>query len=75
AAVDRREKLRAYQSIPSLMDYCLVAQDECRIEKYGRNSDEKTWTLTIYGHGDVVDFACLATPIDISAFYEGIRLN
>ncbi|PIV87973.1 MAG: Uma2 family endonuclease, partial [Hydrogenophilales bacterium CG17_big_fil_post_rev_8_21_14_2_50_63_12] len=31
-ATDRREKLTAYQRLPSLREYLLIAQDEMRVE-------------------------------------------
>lgn len=36
AAFDRGGKWRAYQSIPSLADFCLVSQDEALVEHYSR---------------------------------------
>ena len=38
-AYDRGEKFRYYQTIPTLTDYLLVAQDEARIELYTRHED------------------------------------
>jgi Uma2 family endonuclease len=36
AAYDRGAKFLAYQSVPHLQEYVLVAQDECRVECYRR---------------------------------------
>lgn len=43
AAVDRREKLVAYQMIPSLQSYVIVHQSRKRVEHYRRV--DKDWTL------------------------------
>ena len=43
AAVDRREKLVAYQMIPSLQSYVIVHQSRKRVEHYRRVDDD--WTL------------------------------
>ena len=36
STTDRREKLIAYQSIPSVREYCLIAQNIYRVERYHR---------------------------------------
>ena len=39
--IDRREKLLAYQTLPSLQEYVLVAQNARRVEVYRRTNDWK----------------------------------
>ena len=34
--IDRREKLRAYRTLPGLKEYAMVSQDECRVELHRR---------------------------------------
>ncbi|MFI3218150.1 MAG: Uma2 family endonuclease [Methylococcales bacterium] len=43
ATTDRREKLIAYQSIPSVREYCLIAQNTYRIERYHRLDEAGLW--------------------------------
>jgi len=71
ATTDRREKLVAYQSIPSVQEYCLVAQDNCRIEKYTRTQDSKIRYLDIYEQGDDIPFVCIDAKIAMDAVYQG----
>ena len=72
ATTDRREKLVAYQSINSVREYCLVAQDDFRIEKYTRTEDEKNWYLDVYEQGDNVPFACIDASIAMDEIYAGL---
>ncbi len=45
AAYDRGQKFGHYRSIESLTEYLLVAQDECRIEQFVKQSDRQ-WRVT-----------------------------
>lgn len=72
ATTDRREKLVAYQSIASVREYCLVAQDNCHIEKYTRTEDKKNWYLDSYEQGDIVPFVCIDANIAMDAIYAEI---
>jgi len=66
---DRNQKKEAYQTIPSLQEYLLIAQDEHKIEQYIR--DGKTnWTVKIY---DSIDQTCILTvgvKIKLSKLYQ-----
>jgi Uma2 family endonuclease len=44
AKYDKSKKMTLYQNLPSVQDYILVAQDECRIEHYQRQNN---WDLTL----------------------------
>ena len=46
AVIDRREKLAAYQKLPSLRSYWVVSQEEMRIEQHARGADGR-WSLTL----------------------------
>jgi Uma2 family endonuclease len=48
-AFDRGKKFTHYQSMPSLQEYLLVAQDEARVEHLRRQADGK-WLLESYIH-------------------------
>lgn len=41
---DRGVKFRHYRHIPSLMEYVLISQAECHVERFSRQPDE-TWVL------------------------------
>lgn len=72
AAVDRREKLVAYQSIPSLREYCLVAQDDYRVERYHRLDAAGLWHWTVYEKGDSVQFSCIDYQLGMDEIYAGV---
>lgn len=52
AAVDRREKRANYQTIPSLREFVLVAQDERLVEIYRRRPEG--WVADVVTEGDVL---------------------
>ena len=72
---DRREKLAAYQSISSLREYCLVAQDKPRLERYHRLNENALWHLTVYEKGDSVQFSCINYTLSMDNVYAGVFLN
>jgi len=69
---DRREKLAAYQSIPSLREYCLVAQDKPRLERYHRLNENALWHLTVYEKGDSVQFSCINYTLSMDDIYADV---
>jgi len=66
--IDRREKLLAYQTIPSLQEYILVAQDQPRLEIYRRRNDWRPDIIT----GGSVSLECLGADLAIGAVYEDV---
>jgi len=64
--IDRNEKLTAYQQIPSLQDYLLVAQDQTRIEVLSREMD---WKPRVYGPGDTITLPGLGATLALDAIY------
>lgn len=67
-AVDRGDKLRDYQRIPSLREYVLVSQ-EPRVEIY-RRLPAGTWEYIDVREG-AVTLACGAT-LDLATLYAGL---
>lgn len=72
AIIDKREKRVAYQSIPSLQEYCLVAQDNYYIEKYTRDPNQQGWFLNHYGEEDKINFIWLDHNIRVMDIYADI---
>ena len=72
--IDRREKLRAYRTLPSLKEYALVSQDECKLELYRRRGDIG-WDIITFEPGDMVELASveLALPIAEVYFESGVE--
>ena len=61
ARIDRREKLLAYQSLPSLQAYLLVEQEARRVELYRRATD---WRVEYRDAGEIwLDCLELALPL------------
>ncbi|MBK5969110.1 MULTISPECIES: Uma2 family endonuclease [Thiorhodovibrio] len=63
--INRREKLLAYQTLPSLMEYLLVGQDAARVEVFRRINN---WQAEVYSSGEI-RLDCLATSLDVADIY------
>jgi len=66
--IDRREKLRAYRTLPSLKEYALVSQDECKVELHRRRGDIG-WDIITFEPGDAVEFASVELQMPIADIY------
>jgi Uma2 family endonuclease len=72
AATDRREKVDAYLSLPTLYSYVLVDSQMKKVEAFTRTPEgwrEQHWQ----GRGEV-PFACLGTTLSLDAIYRGLNL-
>ncbi|WP_218082909.1 Uma2 family endonuclease [Anthocerotibacter panamensis] len=70
-AVDRREKLLAYQKLPSLREYVLVAQDAVTIEVY-RRDEQGQWWLVRLGEKDTLHLETVELTMTMSEVYEDV---
>jgi len=68
-AYDRGIKWEAYQRLPSLNDYLLVAQTQIRVEHFRRESDG-SWRYRVLEAGDAITLADGAR-LSVDAIYEG----
>lgn len=66
--IDRREKLLAYQSLDSLKEYVLVAQDRIHVEVF-RRDDVGEWWLDIYSGNETVDLQAVGMMMSLAAVY------
>ena len=66
--IDRREKLRAYRTLPSLKEYALVSQDCIKVEVFRRRGDIG-WDIVIYESGDDVQFASVELELPMAEVY------
>ena len=66
---DKNEKWRCYQTIPSLRQYIVIAQDQFSVETY-ENQDGKWISNNFKGADAVVTIAGLAIPL--SKLYQNI---
>ncbi|MGH9120461.1 MAG: Uma2 family endonuclease [Acidimicrobiales bacterium] len=67
-SIDRREKLRGYQTLPSIQAYAMVEPDVRRIEVARWTADEVAWVA--YGDGDIFDVPYATWSVD--SIYETI---
>ena len=77
AAIDRREKMRAYKQIPSLIEYLIVHQRKKKVELHRKGSDDQ-WTIHEFGPGsELVLEAIPYQPLTLSmnAIYEDIEFK
>ena len=73
-AYDLGDKFRHYQSIPTLMDYLLVAQDEARVLHYTRHEDH--WDFRdISGLSSSVYLPSVETTLALTDIYALIELT
>ena len=71
-AFDRGQKFEAYRSIPSLVEYVLVAQDSARVDHFARDPERGIWALHPYGIGDTLDFPSLEIGVPLEQLYAGV---
>ena len=73
-ATDRREKLLAYRTLPSLSEYALVSQDKARVEIHRRRGDIG-WELVEYSGIEPVHFNCVDLTLEMRDIYEGVSID
>ena len=69
ARIDRREKLLAYQALPSLWGYMLVEQDVMKVELY---RSANGWRMEAYEQGEVT-LPCLDMPLPLADIYFDVQ--
>ncbi len=74
-AIDRREKLIAYRSLPSLRYYLLVSQEKRQVECYVRDTDNR-WLITVSENEGSLEFLCddLKANFSLDDIYEDVQL-
>ena len=70
ARIDRREKLLAYQTIPSLREYLLIEQDRRAVAIHRRRQDWGTEYVTDGG----IHLDCLEVAVPLDVLYEDVPL-
>lgn len=69
--IDRREKLLAYQTLPSLKEYLLVAQDERHVTVHRRRGG---WRAEYFTDG-TIPLDCVDEPLAVDAVYADVDLE
>lgn len=70
-ACDRGEKLDAYQSLQSVMEYVLVDSRRVWISVFRRMAGG-VWTQTAYGLDETVELRTVGVTLDVAELYAGI---
>jgi Uma2 family endonuclease len=74
-AFDRGEKFAAYQRIPTLREYLLVAQDRMQVEQYVRQPGGE-WQRTEYTDlAQKVHLPSVGIDVPVELIYEGVNLT
>lgn len=74
-AFDRGEKFQAYQTIESLREYLLVAQDKPAVEQYVRQADG-TWTYrAVTGLESSLSLPSIECTLNLGAVYDKVDLK
>jgi Uma2 family endonuclease len=73
AVTDRREKLLAYQRIPGLREYVLIAQDEICVQLYRRDKNGRWWEETL-GPEDAIELESVNLNVTVKDAYEDVNL-
>lgn len=72
---DRGKKFHHYQTITTLQDYILVAQDEHRIEHYARH-DDGHWLLRMYDDiSTAIPLPAIQCTLALSEVYEKVDIE
>lgn len=71
ASIDRREKLMNYQTLETLKEYVLVAQNQKQIEVYRQNTPGN-WTIQILEKEDDLILESVGLTVTMAQIYEDI---
>jgi Uma2 family endonuclease len=69
-ARNRREKLVAYQGLPSLQEYPLAAQEKAQVELHRRLG--KGWQGEVLSAGETVRLGAVGFEASVERFYEDV---
>ena len=74
-ALDRGAKFEAYQTIDSLKEYLLVAQDKPRVEQFVRSGDGKWTYAAVEGLEGSLALPSIECTLNLSAVYKRVEFN
>ena len=73
---DRGAKFELYSRIPSLEEYVLIAQDQYAIDKFRRQENSSSWTLTRYRGADaILELESLEIAVPLAEIYHGVDFD
>jgi Uma2 family endonuclease len=71
-AYDRGDKFAHYETVPSLREYILVAQNRPRIERYVRQPDGQWLRSVATGLQDTIHLAAIGCDLPLAEVYERV---
>lgn len=75
-ALDKGQKLAAYQACPTIHEIALIDQFEQQVFIYRRNEeDEMLWHHAYYGSGSTVEFRSVDVHVEMDEIYKGIDFD
>jgi len=74
AAYDRGQKFGHYRSIESLTEYLLVAQDECRIEQFVKQSDRQWRVTDTRSLESTIELAFVPCTLQLKEVYDKVSV-
>lgn len=74
-AFDRGDKFKDYQSLNSLEEYVLIAQDERRVACWRRRSPQDAWHSVVYEAEDTVVLESIGLTIAMADLYQGVTVS
>ncbi|MGB1257909.1 MAG: Uma2 family endonuclease [Thiolinea sp.] len=72
---DYNEKLLAYQSIPSLKGYIVVAQEKPHVSHFYRDDDGEWWVDTFTEFDQIIELPCPKMSVSVADIYDGIVID
>lgn len=70
ARVDREEKLRAYQSIPTLRAYAVIESESLGVTLYRRKNEEAQWAVqSLQERGESIALEAIGCSLSLEALY------
>lgn len=75
--IDRREKLKAYQNIPTVQEYLVIEQEKIHIELHRRQPDGN-WITYFYNKSDrdeIIEFQSVGMEITLDEMYRRVDFN
>ena len=73
-STDRREKMLAYRTLPSLREYVLVATDKRQVEIYRRDEHDE-WQLATVNLDEPQLLESVGVSLTLEEIYEDVRLE
>jgi len=73
-STDRREKMLAYRTLPSLKEYVLVATDKRLVEIYRRDEHDE-WQLAAVSQDENLLLESVGASLTLDEIYEDVKLD